>query len=61
MVGYISEALGGVFGGILYSFLVSEQVGWSDIKATNFFFYLYSIFGLLKVIAYWMIGNSNSI
>jgi hypothetical protein len=29
MVGYISEAIGAMMGGILYEYLVSEDVAWS--------------------------------
>jgi hypothetical protein len=61
MTGYVSEAFGGISTGFLYSFLVSDSVGWSQIEATNFFFYVYALFGFLKVIAYWSIDNSKSI
>ena len=61
MVGYISEAVGAIMGGILYEYLVSKDVEWSEIQATNFFFYIYALFGLLKSIAYWMIDNTNAI
>lgn len=61
MAGYVSEAIGAVLGGILFEYLISAQVGWSELKATNFFFYLYALFGLLKAIAYWMIDNKNAI
>ena len=61
MVGYMSEALGGASTGFLYSHLVSDTVGWTPIEATNFFFYLYAFFGLLKVFVYWLIDNSTAI
>ena len=31
------------------------------MQATNFFFYMYALFGLFKVFTYWMIDNSKSI
>lgn len=61
MVGYVSEAIGAIVGGILYEYLVSNEMEWSQIEATNFFFYIYAFFGLLKSIAYWMIDNTHAI
>lgn len=31
------------------------------MEATNLFFYMYAMFGLLKVFAYWLIDNSKAI
>lgn len=61
MVGYLSEALGGATAGFLSSYLTSPEVGWSKIDTTNLFFYVYALFGLLKVFAYWLIDNSKAI
>jgi hypothetical protein len=62
MVGYISEACGGAFAGFYYSYLLSNRsAAWTELQITNLFFYLYALFGLFKVIGYYMIDNSRGI
>lgn len=61
MVGYLSEAFGGATTGFVYSFLISPRIGWNEMEATNFFFYMYAAFGLLKILVYWLIDNSKAI
>lgn len=61
MVGYISEACGGAFAGLYYSYLLENSDTWNELQITNLFFYIYAFLGLAKFIGYYLIDNSRGI
>lgn len=61
MVGYVAEAFGGAFAGFLYTYILEQYAGWTELTATNLFFYMYAGFGFAMFLCYAAIDNSTGI